>query len=423
MAASDKNCCVSLTRCFFDYSTPKTLVIRSKTVGAINRLCQALVIAYIIGYVCVWKKGYQDTDTVISSVTTKVKGIALTNTSDLGTRIWDVADYIIPPQEENSFFVLTNLNITPNQTQSHCPENPGPESSCSSDQDCKKGFRNGRLSGVRTGRCVHFSERIKTCEVLAWCPLEKYDEPPDPPMLAEAENFTVLIKNSVRYPKFNFSRRNILPHINSTYLTKCVFSRDTDPDCPIFSLRDIVAEAGEDFQAMAVHGGVMGVQIRWDCDLDMPANWCVPRYTFRRLDNKDPENNVAPGYNFRFAKYYKSSNGEEIRTLIKGYGIRFDIMVFGKVSLSSGSVHTKLAKLEKRHLYRERKYSYVDDFQLVSFFSFQFFFKHMLLLYTICPKFCSHPSNVSFEIRGFKQEYSKYCHIFYLHLQLNYLLL
>lgn len=47
---------------------------------------------------CVLKKGYQDTDTVLSSVTTKVKGIALTNTSELGERIWDVADYIIPPQ-------------------------------------------------------------------------------------------------------------------------------------------------------------------------------------------------------------------------------------------------------------------------------------------------------------------------------------
>lgn len=33
----------------------------------------------------------------------------------------------------------------------------------------------------------------------------------------------------------------------------------------------------------------------------------------------------------RFAKYYKNKFGEEVRTLIKGYGIRFDIMVFGKV--------------------------------------------------------------------------------------------
>lgn len=27
-----------------------------------------------------------------------------------------------------------------------------------------------------------------------------------PPMLAEAENFTVLIKNNIRYPKFNFNK-------------------------------------------------------------------------------------------------------------------------------------------------------------------------------------------------------------------------
>lgn len=106
----------------------------------------------------------------------------------------------------------------------------------------------------------------------------------------------------------------------------------------------------------------MGVQIRWDCNLDISEKSCVPQYTFRRLDNKDPDN-VAPGYNFRFAiikvekcissscllincisfyvsllcqnyrfaKYYRNVDGQESRTLIKGYGIRFDIMVFGKV--------------------------------------------------------------------------------------------
>lgn len=44
----------------------------------------------------------------------------------------------------------------------------------------------------------------------------------------------------------------------------------------------------------------MGVQIRWDCNLDLSDKSCVPQYTFRRLDSKDPDN-VAPGYNFRFA--------------------------------------------------------------------------------------------------------------------------
>lgn len=49
-------------------------------------------------WVFLWEKGYQETDSVVSSVTTKVKGVIMTNTSTLGTRIWDVADYVIPPQ-------------------------------------------------------------------------------------------------------------------------------------------------------------------------------------------------------------------------------------------------------------------------------------------------------------------------------------
>ncbi|XP_051533549.1 P2X purinoceptor 4a isoform X2 [Myxocyprinus asiaticus] len=383
---SDKSCCVSLAQCFFDYSTSKILVIRSRKVGTLNRFTQALVIAYIIGYVCILKKGYQDTDTVLSSVTTKVKGVALTNTTELGERIWDVADYIIPPQEHSSFFVMTNMIITPNQTQSKCAEIPTPASMCTSHKDCKRGFNDARGNGVRTGRCVNFTDSVKTCELLAWCPLEKTIEPSDPPLLADAENFTVLIKNNIRYPKFNFNKRNILPNINNSYLTECVFNRTTDPDCPIFRLKDIVAEAQEDFQTMAVHGGVMGVQIRWDCDLDMPESWCVPRYTFRRLDNKDPENNVAPGYNFRFAKYYKNSDGKEVRTLIKGYGIRFDVMVFGQagkfnivptlLNIGAGLALLGLVTvicdwivltfMKRKHHYSEQKYTYVDDFGLLS---------------------------------------------------------
>lgn len=45
-----------------------------------------------------WEKGYQETDSVVSSVTAKAKGVTVTNTSALGFRIWDVADYVIPAQ-------------------------------------------------------------------------------------------------------------------------------------------------------------------------------------------------------------------------------------------------------------------------------------------------------------------------------------
>ena len=57
-------------------------------------------------YAIVWKKGYQEYDDVLSSVSTKVKGIAVTNYTELNIthpdkldfRIWDVADYVMPPQ-------------------------------------------------------------------------------------------------------------------------------------------------------------------------------------------------------------------------------------------------------------------------------------------------------------------------------------
>ena len=39
-------------------------------------------------------------------------------------RVWDESDYVIPPSENNAFFVMTNVVLTPNQTRTTCPEDP-----------------------------------------------------------------------------------------------------------------------------------------------------------------------------------------------------------------------------------------------------------------------------------------------------------
>ncbi|UYV61275.1 P2RX1 [Cordylochernes scorpioides] len=63
---------------------------------------------FIESYAIVWKKGYQDVDVAESAVTSKVKGVVYTNYSDdefhhlvantsLYRRIWDVADFVVPP--------------------------------------------------------------------------------------------------------------------------------------------------------------------------------------------------------------------------------------------------------------------------------------------------------------------------------------
>lgn len=105
-------------------------------------------------------------------------------------------------------------------------------------------------------------------------------------------------------------------------------------------------------------GGEIGINIEWKCNLDWSVEFCVPRYSFTRLDAPFAKNAVSKGYNFRygpsplhlwasltkaapcfvaflcrFAKYFKTENGTEYRRLHKAFAIRFDVMVTGNVSL------------------------------------------------------------------------------------------
>ncbi|XP_066111176.1 P2X purinoceptor 2 isoform X4 [Saccopteryx bilineata] len=180
--------------------------------------------------------------------------------------------------------------------------------------------------GVRTGRCVpYYHGDAKTCEVSGWCPVE--DGASVSQFLGKmAPNFTILIKNSIHYPKFQFSKGNI-ENRKDSYLKHCTFHEVSHLYCPIFRLGFIVEQAGENFTELAHKGGVIGAIINWDCDLDLSASNCNPKYSFRRLDPKHVP--ASSGYNFRFAKYYKI-NGSTTRTLIKAYGIRIDVIVHGQ---------------------------------------------------------------------------------------------
>ncbi|XP_059086037.1 P2X purinoceptor 4-like isoform X1 [Tigriopus californicus] len=134
------------------YETPRLVKIHNRKVGLVRRIIQAGIIMYVGVYALYLQKGYQEFGRVESSVTTKIKGVIrseldpdshddpysihkdfpkalnahgrnwFTNLKALYTRIWDVADYVIPAAENGAFFVATNVIITPNQTRGLCPE-------------------------------------------------------------------------------------------------------------------------------------------------------------------------------------------------------------------------------------------------------------------------------------------------------------
>ncbi|CAN9512644.1 unnamed protein product [Ophioblennius macclurei] len=307
------------------YETTKLVRIQSVRLGSLKWTLNGAILLFIC-LLMLWNRKYQQFDLVVSSVTTKVKGVAQIRLPGEGEVVWDVVDYSGPSQMKNSFFVMTNVLVTKGQKQGKCPEAPS-SGQCVSDKDCRKGAWSQHSYGVQTGSCVKFDLLKKTCEVSAWCPIESRKTPPRPALLAAAENFTVLIKNNIRFPAFNFTRRNILPWMNDSYLKSC--QRSSDSLCPIFRLGDVVREAGESFADMAVEGGVIGIQIKWDCNLDYVMQHCRPRYSFRRLDEKQSNRTLYPGLNFRFGKY-NVVDGVETRTLYKAFGVRFDVMVFGQ---------------------------------------------------------------------------------------------
>lgn len=313
-------------RSLCQYETTKLVRIHSVRLGSLKWALNATILLFIC-VMLVWNRRYQAFDLVVSSVTAKVKGVAQVSLPREGAFVWDTVDFTPPSQDKNSFFVVTNLIVTRRQRQGRCAEVPVRGRECRSDKDCEKGLWQTQSHGVQTGSCVKFDVLKKTCEVSAWCPVETKTSPPRPAMLVAAENFTVLIKNNIRFPAFNYIRRNILPWMTESYLRTC--DRRKDRLCPIFRLGDIVREAGENFQELAVEGGVIGLQIKWDCDLDRLTQHCDPVYSFRRLDERESNRTLYPGLNYRFARYHVEGGVEE-RTLYKAFGIRFDVMVFGQ---------------------------------------------------------------------------------------------
>ncbi|KAM9853856.1 P2X purinoceptor 5-like [Aulostomus maculatus] len=316
----------------FDYKTKKFIVAQNKKVGVLYRLIQLSILGYIIGWVFLTKKGYQETDEAIqSSIITKLKGVSVTNTSESGLLVWGPEDYVIPPQGEAALFVVTNFFETPKQKMGHCAESPKVlDGLCREDGDCQDRTMVVAGHGIKTGRCLQRDDNSTgTCEILGWCPVERKFKP-QRPLLTNAENFTIFIKNFIQFPRFSFSKSNILETSDESYLKRCRYDEELHPYCPIFCLGDITRKAGYNLRDMATFGASIGVMISWDCDLDKGYSNCHPRYHFSRQDISHLNKTISAGFNFRHARYYKNAEGESYRSLFKVYGIRFNIMVNGK---------------------------------------------------------------------------------------------
>ncbi|VDN16262.1 unnamed protein product [Dibothriocephalus latus] len=193
------------------YETPKLVEIKNWKIGLTERFLQLIILIYVF-WVLIYEKGYQVSDTAVSLVTTKVKGIMIKNypsAENALPQVADAADLVYPALENNAFFIMTNHISTLNQTATACHEvEEGHGSACNSDSDCIRFAPSPSKIGVYTGKCLKLPSGSGVCEIYAWCPLEN-----DTHVFANAQrtlefirNYTIYIKNDIEFPRFQVNR-------------------------------------------------------------------------------------------------------------------------------------------------------------------------------------------------------------------------
>uniref|UniRef100_A0A1I8FQ10 ATP receptor n=1 Tax=Macrostomum lignano TaxID=282301 RepID=A0A1I8FQ10_9PLAT len=154
---------------------------------------------------------------------------------------------------------------------------------------------------------------------------------------------------------FGVKRRNILTKMTNRYLKTCNYRSEPPEDryCPIFKLGDIIkygqAISEKAAKQIWITGGMVAIDIHWECNFDYDEEHCKPEYKFRNLE----DGKVGQGWNFRHAYHYvedgnsQAHPGEGLRHPVlyqrhAGRGGKFDILNF-TMNLGSGLALLTLA--------------------------------------------------------------------------------
>ncbi|CAF1558407.1 unnamed protein product [Adineta ricciae] len=306
------------------YETPKIITINSLPIALTCRIVQLLILIYAFVYIIWYKRGYQNHDSsLLSSVTLEANGIGVYSKG--GIMMVDNADYIVPPEENNALFIMTNY-IETDQQRGLCAESVDiRDSNCKQDSECETKRRNRVIwNGRWTGKCRQPEGR---CEMEGWCPVENDTVIPKP--IIGTLNYTIFLRNFVEFTRFSVMRRNVLN--DTSYFRTCRYHPEHDSLCPIFriaDLLDIVESDPEEREKMMANGAVLRIKIDWMCNLDLGEQECKPSYSFGRLDSRFRDERFSFGFNFRYASHWRV-NRTAFRTLKKAFGLRFIVTVNG----------------------------------------------------------------------------------------------
>ncbi|OXA58846.1 P2X purinoceptor 6 [Folsomia candida] len=229
-------------------------------------------------------------------------------------KFWSASDIV--ERSEDGFMVLSNIVITPNQTQKTCPESPNvPKSICTDDPEeklnrnfsyteCQKGSQS--VSGVQTGLCVYNS--LDT--------LKLFQNSSDGAVLEGAKNLIILLKTAADFPLCGDTYFGM--HETLEGKPNCMYHPVNNPSCPWFTIHDLVLYGGFiSFTNIASTGQIFRITVNWQCDFDWKES-CVPKYS------------IAPvfGRHQEWESFYKEEpfyQSQGTRTQVRKFGLKFII--------------------------------------------------------------------------------------------------
>ena len=163
---------------------------------------------------------------------------------DLYNKYWDAQDSIYNIRE-SSFFVATNMIITPNQRRCVCQ----PDCNTTAIDCCKK-----------------TRQSFKDSRSTTWCPPEREELPSTTnAVFRDSLNLTVLLKNSVYFPKFDVSIATRNETTNNTFTIEDIVKKAlTEPGAKAKVNAHTDAKAVEN---ILLHGAVIKIEINRNCVL------------------------------------------------------------------------------------------------------------------------------------------------------------
>eukprot|EP01119_Soliformovum_irregulare_P012395 TRINITY_DN3218_c2_g1_i1.p1 TRINITY_DN3218_c2_g1~~TRINITY_DN3218_c2_g1_i1.p1 ORF type:complete len:234 (+),score=55.67 TRINITY_DN3218_c2_g1_i1:104-805(+) len=216
------------------YQTFKIVQIRNWKLGVIHYATQLLILGFVIGFIIIYKKGYQSQGGLVGNVSIKLKGTAWIIDNNNETQVWDEYD-LSPMPSTDTFFLTSNVHTTPRQSRGTCmdPEN---NITCTQDSDCAGPKSAGE--GIMNGIC---NTTAKQCVLKAWCPMENENENSG---IQGLDQMTAFIKVQVYFPNYGIYRNNV--NGSAGQLTN---------NYNLFTVEKLLSMANTNYQEIQKNGG------------------------------------------------------------------------------------------------------------------------------------------------------------------------